>query len=71
MLLSVLRVLPSGAGSAPTVAAVLSTVRQLAANEEICKDFSDDGGVTTCLKLIRCAPPVRLCVVCLTRFELF
>lgn len=32
---------------------VLGTVRQVAANEEICREFSDDGGVRTCLAVLR------------------
>jgi hypothetical protein len=32
-------------------AALLATVKQIAANEEICKEFSDDGGVLCCLEL--------------------
>jgi hypothetical protein len=52
VLLSLLKRLGSPS-SAPTAAAVLATVRQLAANEEICRDFSDDGGVLACLQALK------------------
>lgn len=45
----------SAAQQTEVLAAVLSGVRMLAANEEICKEFSDDGGVLACLEVIRCA----------------
>ncbi|KAF5829233.1 hypothetical protein DUNSADRAFT_16391 [Dunaliella salina] len=38
--------------SAPTVSAMLACMRQLAASEDICKSFSDEGGVLTILALI-------------------
>ena len=31
-------------GHAPTVCSVLVAVRQFSANDEICKEFADDGG---------------------------
>uniref|UniRef100_A0A7S3VJY0 Armadillo repeat-containing protein 8 n=1 Tax=Dunaliella tertiolecta TaxID=3047 RepID=A0A7S3VJY0_DUNTE len=38
--------------SAPTVSAMLACMRQLAASEDICKSFSEEGGVLTILALI-------------------
>lgn len=34
------------------VVQLLAAVRQLAANDEICRDFCDSGGVAECLKLL-------------------
>lgn len=43
----------SAAARPDVLAALLSSVRMLAANEEICKEFSDDGGIHACLDVLR------------------
>ncbi|KAG2442170.1 hypothetical protein HYH02_009658 [Chlamydomonas schloesseri] len=52
VLLAVLRRVPAATHPA-TVVRVLGTVRQVAANEEICREFTDDGGVISCLGVLR------------------
>ncbi|KXZ54662.1 hypothetical protein GPECTOR_4g728 [Gonium pectorale] len=52
VLLGVLRRLPAEQEPA-TVCKLLGTVRQIAANEEICREFTDDGGVVSCLQVLR------------------
>mmetsp|Transcript_20935 Transcript_20935/g.45788 ORF Transcript_20935/g.45788 Transcript_20935/m.45788 type:complete len:493 (-) Transcript_20935:195-1673(-) len=51
VLLGVLR--HTGSSNADAAAAVLQAVRQLSANEEICKEFKDDGGVVAILDVLR------------------
>ena len=52
VLLAVLRRVPAATHPA-TAVRVLGTVRQVAANEEICREFTDDGGVIACLGVLR------------------
>ncbi|EFJ47195.1 hypothetical protein VOLCADRAFT_105247 [Volvox carteri f. nagariensis] len=51
VLLGVLRRVPA-AEEPGTACRVLGTVRQVAANEEICREFTDDGGVMACLHVL-------------------
>ncbi|GIL83032.1 hypothetical protein Vretimale_8546 [Volvox reticuliferus] len=65
VLLGVLRRVPAAQEPA-TACRVLGTVRQVAANEEICREFTDDGGVMACLQVLReCAPQRDVCRACL------
>ncbi|KAG2492015.1 hypothetical protein HYH03_009744 [Edaphochlamys debaryana] len=52
VLLQVLRRVPAAQEPA-TACRVLATVKTVAANEEICREFTDDGGVVACLQLLR------------------
>ncbi|GLC34380.1 hypothetical protein PLESTB_000734900 [Pleodorina starrii] len=65
VLLSVLRRVPAATEPA-TACRVLATVRQVAANEEICREFTDDGGVMACLQVLKeCAAQRDVCRACL------
>ncbi|GLI67218.1 hypothetical protein VaNZ11_011142 [Volvox africanus] len=65
VLLAVLRRVPAAQEPA-TACRVLGTVRQVAANEEICREFTDDGGVMACLQVLReCAAQRDVCRACL------
>ncbi|KAG2434650.1 hypothetical protein HXX76_007544 [Chlamydomonas incerta] len=66
VLLAVLRRVPAATHPA-TVVRVLGTVRQVAANEEICREFTDDGGVISCLGVLRdCSANKEVAKACLS-----
>ncbi|PNH00195.1 Armadillo repeat-containing protein 6, partial [Tetrabaena socialis] len=65
VLLGVLRRVPV-AEQPDTAVRVLNTVRTVAANEEICREFTDDGGVRACLAVLReCGAHREVCRACL------